>query len=305
METYNCDLCGSDQHEVIWDKTEREKQGILRSVVIRDNSGNIVHGRVVMCKRCALVYIRERMSKAELDKFYEEEYRETYHEIEGANIHSEKSHAQNAFEIIRSDIKIRIDSILDIGCSSGQLLDLFTPISGYAYVKKEGVEKSQFKTGKHRVYSDISEVKNTYDIVTMLNTLEHVYSPTETLQSVYNLLNDNGYLLVSVPDIYNTNIKRPVDSYLSNAHLYTFSPHTIGMMFNKCGFTVEGIYSIPEEIGDKLYVLARKTEPIEIEWDMHADTKSMKVFLQYVDAVFIGQHMFKLGGCRIEHKNNS
>jgi hypothetical protein len=76
-------------------------------------------------------------------------------------------------------------------------------------------------------------------------------------------------------------------------------------MLNKCGFSVEGYYSIEEEIGNKLYALARKAEPIEIEWDMHADTASMKAFLQYVDAVFIGQYLFKRGGCRIEHKNNS
>jgi hypothetical protein len=96
-----------------------------------------------------------------------------------------------------------------------------------------------------------------------------------------------------------------MDAYLSNAHLYTFSPHTIGLLLNKCGFSVEGYYSIEEEIGNKLYALARKVEPIEIEWDMHADTASMKAFLQYVDAVFVGQYLFKKGGCRIEHKNIS
>jgi SAM-dependent methyltransferase len=238
------------------------------------------------------------MSKAELDKFYEEEYREIYHESERPNIDSEQMHAQHAYNIICGSTNQNIKTALDIGCSSGQLITLLRANG----IKAEGVEKSQYKTGG--VYADISEVNSTYDVITMLNTLEHVYSPTETLQSVYNLLNDSGYLLISVPDLYNANIKRPIDAYLSNAHLYTFSPHTLGMMLNKCGFAVEGFYSVPEEIGDKLYALARKAEPIEIEWDMHADTASMKAFLQYVDAVFIGQYMFKKGGCH-EHKNNS
>jgi SAM-dependent methyltransferase len=219
------------------------------------------------------------MSEADLETFYKEDYRKIYGG-ESPDIEAEKRHANNAYLIIK---KLQ-GKLLDIGCSTGQLLKLYPG---------DGVEPSQYN---NNTYRNISEVTSKYGIVTMLNALEHVYSPTKTLQQIYDLLEDEGYLLLSVPDLYNTNIKRPIDAYLSNAHLYNFSIHTLSNMLIKTGFKPVQYYSISEEIGNKLYVLSKKDVPQEIYCN---PAEHVQDFLISADIVYI----LSKGGLRTHDKN--
>ena len=232
-----CDLCGSTDSVLIWDKSK----DWFPTVKI---CGEDIHHKDVMCKNCGLVYKNPRMTRESLDLFYKEEYRKMY----GENPESEQMHALNAYRLI---VGIR-GSLLDIGCAGGKLLNLWKG-------EKCGVEPGQNKPDG--AYASIKDVPKKYDIVTMLNTLEHVYSPTETLQEIYDVC--GKYLLISVPEFFNTNITRAVSAYLSNAHLYTFTRPAIRAMLKKCGFNVLKIYSLPEEIGNKLYILSEKGEPSE------------------------------------------
>ena len=99
-----------------------------------------------------------------------------------------------------------------------------------------------------------------FDVITMTNALEHVLSPTEVLTKINNLLNDEGHVLVSVPNVYNRTINLPIDAFLSNAHIYHFSIITLCSLFNKCGFEVVENYCVTEEMGDKIYLLGKKAD---------------------------------------------
>lgn len=246
-----CDLCESENNfEIIWDKEEREKQGKLQSVIIPGH----IHSRNVMCRGCGLIYVDPKMSREELAKFYAEDYRKIY----GGNnsLEAERRHARTAYDLLPDDVKLG-KYHLDIGCSTGKLLEI---TGGY------GIEPNEEYCNVTREHC--REVANTtleeyqgeskFSTITMLNALEHVYSPTEVLTKINSLLNDDGYVLISVPNIYNRTINLPVDAFLSNAHLYNFSEFTIRSLFDKCGFKVVNIDHITEEMGDKLYVLGQK-----------------------------------------------
>ena len=239
FETCKCDLCGSDQYHVMHDK----KYDSPPITMIRDD-GIPVHTIDVMCKECGLVYKNPRMTRESLDKFYTEQYRETYVSKET----SEEFHANIAYRLLDG----MSGSLLDIGCSKGKLLELWQGESA-------GVEPSQLRPPN--AYASIKDVPKQYDIVTMLNALEHMYSPTETLQEIYKVC--GGHLLLSVPDLFNTNIKIGVSPYLSCAHLYTFYLNTIEALLVKCGFTPQKIIYANEEIGNKLYILSQKDIPRE------------------------------------------
>ena len=293
MEEVNCDLCGSDECAVLWDKTEREKAGILRSVVIRNDQGEIVQGRNVMCKRCGLVYVSPRMSKAELDRFYAEDYRKIY----GSNssLAAERRHAETAFRLIRHLLPAEC---LDIGCSTGQLVEL---------TKGKGIEPNAeyYKKAKNAGLS----VENTtiedydpglkFDIITMLNALEHVISPMVVLRKIHSLLNDGGHVLISVPNLLSTHINIPVDAFLSNAHLHNFTPATLHMMMGKAGLHTARAYLVPEEMGEKIYVLAQKGESMEIVFNDNIAKRYeyTKRFLQLADEMFMLKHILS-GGIR-------
>lgn len=306
MEHINCDLCGAaDNYEVIWDKTERAKAGILRSVVIRDEAGNIIQGRNVMCKQCGLVFITPRLTKDSLDRFYAEDYRKIYGG--GASLESEKRHAKTAFEILKSTLPLepRKAKALDIGCSTGQLPDL---LFWHGFAKPYGIEPNKEYFDIAKANQRISDnIENTtiedyspgfrFNIITMLNTLEHVTSPTAVLSKIHSLLNEGGYVLISVPNLLSTSINIPVDAFLSNVHLYNFTPATLCIMAQKCGLRPVGVYLLPEEMGEKIYMLAQKDESVEVEFDDNIEKRIefTKVFLEHVDKVFILRQVLNSG----------
>ena len=286
----SCDLCGSTERTVIWDKAEREKAGILRSVVIRDENGGIVHGRNVMCLRCGLVYVNPRMNADELKYFYAEDYRKIYG---GArSLESEKRHARTAYSLMSQGIH------LDIGCSTGQLIRM---TGGY------GIEPNQeyCEKAKNACLSVENCIIEDYDpgirfdVITMLNALEHVISPMVVLRKIHNLLNDGGHVLISVPNLLSTHINIPVDAFLSNAHLYNFTPATLHMMLAKVGLHLVKAWPIAEEMGEKIYVLAQKGEPTEIVFDDNIAKRYeyTKRFLTCADEMFMLKHILS-GGIR-------
>lgn len=301
LETCKCDLCGNDKYSVVWDKQKREKQGKLFGVVIRDDEGNIVHGRNVMCTNCGLVYVNPRMTKTCLEEFYQEEYRNIYGT--GINFEAERHHANNAYRIINREIKyIPFDKkILEVGCSCGWLLQVICHrhkdigiscvgiepnLESFKFTKQIKIKESNLPIEIVNTDFNNWESKDKFYIAIMLNTLEHVYSPIETLTKVYSLLEDDGYLLISVPNIFNMNIKRRVDVYLSCAHIYTFSKNVLFAFLNSAGFDVLSLYHVEEEIGNKIYILAKKTQPQKIEF-VKAPKIDVCKFLENIESAIL------------------
>jgi len=271
-----CDLCGAKgNYEVIWDKAEREKQGKLQSVIIPGH----IHSRNVMCKSCGLVYVDPKMSREELAKFYAEDYRKIYggqHSLD-----AEKRHAEMAYKLMPKG------KHLDIGCSTGELLKL---TGGQGIEPNREHCKIANSNGLSVFNSTLEEYRgeSKFDVITMLNTLEHVYSPTEVLTKINSLLDDGGYVLVSVPNVLSTTINIPVDAFLSNAHLHNFSAATLGIMMQKCGLKPIAVYLIPEEMGEKVYMIAKKDVKHEIIYDKNIEKRIelTKLFLNYSNSLF-------------------
>ena len=270
-----CDLCGGQKYEVIWDKAEREKQGKLQSVIIPGH----IHSRNVMCKSCGLVYVDPKMSREELAKFYAEDYRKIYggqHSLD-----AEKRHAQTAYRLMP------LGSHLDIGCSTGELLEL---TGGQGIEPSEEYCKIAKNNGLKVINTTFEEYsgRQIFNVITMLNALEHVYSPTEVLKKIYNLLSEEGIVLISVPNVLSGTLNIPVDAFLSNAHLHNFSAATLGIMMQKCGLKPIAVYLIPEEMGEKVYMIAKKDVEHEIIYDDNIEKRIelTKLFLNYSNSLF-------------------
>ena len=280
-----CDLCEAENNfEIIWDKAEREKQGKLQSVIIPRH----IHSRNVMCKSCGLVYVDPKMSREELAKFYAEDYRKIYggqHSLD-----AEKRHAEMAYKLMPKG------KHLDIGCSTGELLKL---TGGQGIEPNREHCKIANSNGLSVFNSTLEEYQgeSKFDVITMLNALEHVYSPTEVLRKIYNLLNDKGIVLISVPNILSTTINIPVDAFLSNAHLYNFTILTLGTIMQKCGLKPIDAYLISEEMGEKIYMIAEKNIEFEriLDEDIRKRIELTKAFLGHVDSLFNLKYVLSKG----------
>lgn len=101
------------------------------------------------------------------------------------------------------------NSLLDAGCGEGKLI--FELWKKHSNKKLVGIDLSKrailfakaFNYGNKASFfdSDISEINDKFDIVTAVETIEHI--PDENLikfiDNLYNKLNKNGFLIISVP----------------------------------------------------------------------------------------------------------
>jgi ubiquinone/menaquinone biosynthesis C-methylase UbiE len=97
---------------------------------------------------------------------------------------------------------------LDIACGSGQILSAFNRICS----KSIGVDLSEHCLAICRqqdlsvIRANITEnlpFKNeTFDLVTLISTIEHVPYPNELLKEVNRILSPNGLIIIQVPNPY-------------------------------------------------------------------------------------------------------
>ncbi len=97
--------------------------------------------------------------------------------------------------------------VLDIGCGNGRFLSTMRKFGWQPYGVEKNPKASKYardelhldvKTGDllHCEYKDSS-----FDAVTMWHSLEHIYDPLDTLKEIGRILNNNGLLVVAVPNI--------------------------------------------------------------------------------------------------------
>lgn len=94
------------------------------------------------------------------------------------------------------------DSILDVGCASGSLLNNLYNM-GWKHVTGIDlfVPDSVVRQTKWRfIKGEIFDINNeTFDCIIMNHSFEHMLNPTAVLHKVKDLLNDNGICVISVP----------------------------------------------------------------------------------------------------------
>jgi SAM-dependent methyltransferase len=95
--------------------------------------------------------------------------------------------------------------MLDVGCGNGRLLDRFKLLGWNTY----GVEllpraAQEARLQGHQVFvgdiMNFDSQANSYDVVTLCHVLEHLYDPLSTLKKCYELLTDDGLLVIEVPN---------------------------------------------------------------------------------------------------------
>jgi len=83
---------------------------------------------------------------------------------------------------------------------------------------------------------------NSYDVITMWQSLEHVHDPSEVLRQAKDLLVSGGRLVVAVPNIDSQPFRWFGPAWYGldlPRHLTHFSPVTLQVMMERAGFKVQ------------------------------------------------------------------
>lgn len=241
--TVSCRICSSDDHE-----TYLKAQGY----------------RIVRCTACGLWFVNPQPAMEELRRFYER-----YDDGEQWRSGEEQFNCGIRTAIQRFK---RPGAVLDIGSGSGNFLRGMRE-AGYSVF---GIEPSHTGSGHAQSVQGISVFTGTiedylaanprrrFDVVTLLNVLEHLAEPKRTLLQLRRLMARDAVLAVVVPDARFHALlgsirrllrlsdpywlERP-QSVLSGFklpdHLCSFQPRTISLLLQRCGFEIASVQNAP------------------------------------------------------------
>lgn len=151
--------------------------------------------------------------------------------------------------------------LLDIGCGVGHYLEL-----AQRYFKDvQGVEPSEVgaKAARECGFNVIQDyfheglqLEDKLDVITIIEVLEHLERPVELIRLAARQLNDNGILLVEVPNGQRI-LQQRLFYNLCTDHMQYFSVSSLAAMASQAGLTVLCVQESADPNLLKLY--ARKT----------------------------------------------
>ncbi|OJJ17418.1 methyltransferase [marine bacterium AO1-C] len=207
---------------------------------------------IVQCTNCGFKFTNPRPDEAHIGKYYQSEdyisHSNTKKGLVNRAYHVVRNRAlKGKLKLVNELGKQQPKKLLDIGCGTGFFLNT-CKADGWEVWGSEPDPKTR-KFAIEQVGIEIQQDIFTenfqpqqFSIITMWHVLEHVHQLDKTIQRLRELLNDQGTLVVAVP---NANaheaqkFKATWAAYDVPRHLYHFAPETLTPLFEKSGFKVQ------------------------------------------------------------------
>lgn len=245
VQQQQCYLCSSNQCALIH-KGTRDKPEI----------------NVLKCANCGLVMLSEHLPSD--------------HNYENGEMHG-KSHALSEWirETIPDDIRrlkylgnCLIDkAILDFGCGNGNFIKMASATAKIAHcVELDESSRNALNNPGEKVkcFKNINESDSKYDYITLFHVLEHLPNPIEHMVLFKKYLNQNGRIIVEVPNADDALIKQYgcesfEDFTYWSFHLYNYNEDTLSMLAEKTGYFITDKKQIQRYgLANHLYWLAKR-----------------------------------------------
>jgi len=164
-----------------------------------------IPGRVIRCAGCNTVYKRLSDTARPIAEYYTDPH---YHELQYWTFEKEALRALTGIRdsVVKTLGKPSSASLLEVGCGPGQFLALAQEVgfevSGVE-LNAEHVRQARERThGANVVCGNFMTVPfdRQFDVITMLDLIEHLPDPLAALRRSYDLLKPGGHLVVYTPN---------------------------------------------------------------------------------------------------------
>ena len=238
-----CPICGSREFTLI--KEMEYPEGLLE---------------ISRCNTCSISFSSTRFSDEYLTfKYYNKGYEEVF-----LGYGDYKAVYEKSFQRIVDKIKKlkKSGKWLDVGCGKGYLLDIASRNNFDCYgidMRKNFIKNDKIKFLSGNLF-EVGFNDNEFDIITMINVLDHIGSPKEYFLKIRGLLKPNGILFIHVPNEYYFNKKmfNKFTQYSPNVHIINYSEKNIGSILKRFNFSkvefVSPRYLIPENKKERILV---------------------------------------------------
>ncbi|NQV46743.1 MAG: class I SAM-dependent methyltransferase [Rhodospirillaceae bacterium] len=233
-----CPSCGSTDYRVIY----------------THNPGMCIDGHVVKCRACSLLYKIPLEENFDATNANVKEYTGNF--IEDDDI--ARAELSEILDILCHTRGDRRGDLLELGCGPGNFLSLAKDrgfnVTGVEATDELAVSARQ-KTGGTIVVGDIINADlggATFDVIVLLDLIEHLQDPVEALSRYHDCLNEAGSVLVFTPNhssfiaritrviraITLGVIKKPCDEIFDCLHVTFFNRQTLGKTLERAGYEV-------------------------------------------------------------------
>lgn len=201
------------------------------------------------CAQCGLRLLRPQPTTEQLAQVYDDSYYETFGYLCGReDAFRRMKQASSERRLRRAERLVPCGRLLDVGSGVGDLL-----VAGRRRGwDVEGIEPNEFARGQaDRVAPGVSFAGSleqfdapdgTFDLVTMLDVIEHLRRPDEAMRRVRAMLRPGGALIVTTPDAscLQARLLGPRWVHYHPDHLWYFTRQTISRLACRAGFAVLG-----------------------------------------------------------------
>ncbi len=182
-----------------------------------------------ICQRCSHYFVANPLLQESLDIYYASSVQMRRLEITGMETFVFKKQA--AF--MQSALELKNAKVLEVGCDTGQFLQHLKQHHNASTYYIEHSERAQAlleEDGQHTCANDVNDLA--VDAIIARHVLEHVYDLVGFIQYLTNLTQQNGVLVIEVPDL--TDFGDQADC-LYFEHLHHFTMTSISALLERVG----------------------------------------------------------------------
>jgi 2-polyprenyl-3-methyl-5-hydroxy-6-metoxy-1,4-benzoquinol methylase len=219
--------------------------------------------QMVECQDCGNIYLNPRPVKEELSIIYPANY---YAYNYDQAINPVAIRAKDWLDSIKVKnwlkyLKSSEPRFLDVGCGNGRYLKMLHRL-GVPKEQLYGVEMSEEQIahlnseGFQGYYGRIEDVEaelpsESFDLIVLLQVLEHVEQPRSAIKSLAGLLKKDGLLIIETPNINSLDVKLFNQSYWGGYHFprhwNLFNIETLTRIVNEQDMNVKAINFLPAQ----------------------------------------------------------
>jgi SAM-dependent methyltransferase len=156
--------------------------------------------------------------------------------------------------------------VLEVGCSVGHVTEHLVAagntVVGVELDPDAAEQASAWATNVHVLDLDVDRVSavesGRFDVIMLGDVIEHLRDPLSALGDLVTLLEDDGRLIVSVPNVSHVDIRLMLlegtweyqhDGLLDDTHLRWFTNDSLRRLLGQLGFTARRVERIRQGIG--------------------------------------------------------
>jgi len=209
---------------------------------------------IFSCKQCSVQFMNPIFSDEYLQHYYAEYYEGEIPEANYMKAHQRDNEVK--FQFIERYTQPP-GKALDFGCGNGNFAEYAKmrgwDVIGYD-VDGDAMNKVSERLGidvESGPFESIDWKESKFDLIHAYHVIEHLKYPMRDLKKLHNLLADNGFLYIAVPNINALSVRvkfrleklglrrKNIGKYYdSEHHIFYYSPKSLTAMLDKCGFEV-------------------------------------------------------------------